>query len=397
MEPAAGADTAPSERFAAFLRWCAEAGADTSRVQLREGPHGVGLFATQPIAAGTAYVTIPPRIQVTCDKALESEVGRAILACDQVARPVSARAILYCFLIREAAQPESFWQPWLRVCPRNYSDPLWWDEHPEDYLDSIKGSDESARLQRMQRPVAERVLAGTQAAFDVAFHAGRLEAMYAGLNFPALAAEFPQLFPPELFTWKRFLWARSFFASRCYHIDSLRQQLVEGGSEKTVPELTKQYETLVEAGTIRDDCPAFCAPLMDMLNHDRAAIVRVGLAPTNQGQKANEGGRAFARTLGSLGISSNADVAENEECMNNYGGRSNLQLLFGFGFCLRDNSNDEVPVKLSSQVPDPKKSGVDVGMRSCARRTAHADPLLPRNPTEASCDAPHFGNEPRTG
>ena len=91
---------------------------------------------------------------------------------------------------------------------------------------------------------------------------------------------------------------------------------------------------------------------MDMLNHDRAAIVRVGLAPTNQGQKANEGGRAFARTLGSLGISSNADVAENEECMNNYGGRSNLQLLFGFGFCLRDNSNDEVSMPAAcSNVP----------------------------------------------
>lgn len=105
---------------------------------------------------------------------------------------------------------------------------------------------------------------------------------------------------------------------------------------------TKQYEKLVAAGVIRDDCPAFCAPLMDMLNHDRNAVVRVGLAPTTrQGQTVEESDRAPARPHGFLGISSSVDVAESEECMNNYGGRSNLQLLFGFGFCMRDNPNDE--------------------------------------------------------
>lgn len=74
---------------------------------------------------------------------------------------------------------------------------------------------------------------------------------------------------------------------------------------------------------------------MDMLNHDSQVIVRVGLCITQN--PASEGTHN-----GTIGISGNRDIQADEECFNNYGNRTNLQLLFGFGFCIPQNAHDTV-------------------------------------------------------
>ena len=106
---------------------------------------------------------------------------------------------------------------------------------------------------------------------------------------------------------------------------------------------TQQYATLVANGVLQDDCPAFCAPLMDMLNHDPEVSVRVGLTSSaSSGQSGSQ--TASPELKGALGISGDRDVKAGQECFNNYGPRENAQLLFGFGFCLPNNPNDTVRI-----------------------------------------------------
>lgn len=212
----------------AFEQWCKECKAGASRVEIRDGKHGTGLFATEKIEAGTAYCSISSKMQLTCDIALVSPIGRAILRSRQCAEctkgPVSARAVLYCYIIAAAANETSFWYPWLSVCPSVYTDPLWWDRK-----DCIENTE---RQTTMIIDKAARYLAGTQASYHLRFQHRRLLDMWNELDIPSLNKSFPDLFPKELFTLDRFLWARSFFSSRCYHIDALRQQLKPNGKAK---------------------------------------------------------------------------------------------------------------------------------------------------------------------
>ena len=207
-----------------FMQWCRSNGADVSGVIVRKGAHGTGLFATKFIPKGTPYCSIPASMQVTCSKALDSPIGKAILGSAAVTKPVSARSILYCFLISEANNSGGHWYPWLSACPSTYTDPLWWGEEP--------GSG---------APLAQKLLSGTQAGYDFDFHKQCLLDMIEGLNLAALNSADPQMFPLELFTYERFLWARSFFASRCYHIDALCQQLSPNGSGSPVKELVREH------------------------------------------------------------------------------------------------------------------------------------------------------------
>jgi len=131
---------------------------------------------------------------------------------------------------------------------------------------------------------------------------------------------------------------------------------------------------------------------MDMLNHSPTTTVRVGLLSSSDSQGQ-----------GRIGISGDKDVEEGQECYNNYGGRTNLQLLYGFGFCVKGNVHDEVrcvhgripgctlidciaiqvPVKLGAAVPTVAKkkllqhcSVVVDATRALKRSPPHIPPEL---------------------
>ncbi|KAL1916423.1 uncharacterized protein VTP21DRAFT_5614 [Calcarisporiella thermophila] len=115
------------------------------------------------------------------------------------------------------------------------------------------------------------------------------------------------LWDPRL-EWDLFLWANFMVSSRAFPQNVLFPDEGLGPSEMMVP-------------------------LLDMFNH-------------NFGQKIIWQGRD-----GNVEFISNDTIKAGEQVYNNYGGKSNEELLLGYGFCIEDNPLDYVAVKLNFSGP----------------------------------------------
>ncbi|KAG0323935.1 hypothetical protein BG000_002411, partial [Podila horticola] len=105
--------------------------------------------------------------------------------------------------------------------------------------------------------------------------------------------------PEEEYTWEMFLWAETVISSRAYPAHLFGE--------------CREGEVVL-------------IPLADMLNH--RSRYKISWLKTPQG----------------LQMSSSA-VKKGEQVFNNYGPKSNEELLIGYGFCLKDNLDDMVTLK----------------------------------------------------
>jgi hypothetical protein len=123
-----------------------------------------------------------------------------------------------------------------------------------------------------------------------------------------LSARWPAEFSDDLFTWPRYLWAFEVFYSRCFSV-----QMTSDGA--TVPSLV---------------------PIIDLLNHDPHAAVDYATDPLSQ----------------KFGLISRASISAGACVNNNYGARSNEELLVSYAFCLPVNTQDSVSLRLGVKRDD---------------------------------------------
>jgi hypothetical protein len=321
-------------------------------VRFAPGRFGYSGFATAPIPPGTEVLALPYASALSEPYALATAHGKAAVDLLGAAHPkeVTGRMVLYLVMVAERggapapspspAAASSFFGPYLRSLPRTYDDPLWWS------------ADERSAL-----------LAGTNLAHGAEHRLSWLRRVFS-VFFPALSAAHPALFPPAVFTWEAFLWAHSAFSSRGFpHVLSVPpQQGQEAGAEaglgaassssaaatssaapasaasasSPVDPLTDPHVNPFQADPRE---PVGCMlPVLDILNHqtrtpvswirhkDRVAFV------TGVG----EGGEGSS----SAAPSAAPTIPAGAEITNNYGAKSNEELLLAFGFVLEPNPYD---------------------------------------------------------
>lgn len=144
---------------------------------------GNGVFTHTEIV--DTILEIPLSIVLSEDKVAASAEGRAF---DKVvASPLSPRGKFYCFLIAQRNQTTSFFGPYLRSLPLQYTTPFYWS--PEE-------------LQWLEGTTLRNTVQSTLSSLTDEFNA----------YFPLLSDAFPELFASVKF--EDYLWAHCTYTSR---------------------------------------------------------------------------------------------------------------------------------------------------------------------------------------
>lgn len=319
-------------------------------LEFRHGPFGFSGYARSDIPAGAVLLSLRYSRALNELYAADTAVGRAAapLVAAHPSR-LSGRNVLYLAMVAEAADPDAArapFGPYLRSLPARFDDPLWWD---------------ATEL---------RALAGTNLAAAVEFKRTWLRSAYDAL-FPALFEAHPTLFDRAVFTWERWLWAHSCFSSRGFpHAlsvppghpsESAPPAAGDGGAYAAVEDAAAGGGGTVSAAAIAaahgDGTPVGCMlPVLDILNHAyRTPVdwVRGAEADTTAGT----GGGPHHPGGGCVSFVTRAPIPAGCEVFNNYGPKSNEELLLSFGFVLARNPQDTLALRVGTAAAAASSSG----------------------------------------
>eukprot|EP00898_Chlorokybus_atmophyticus_P003486 jgi/Chlat1/4138/Chrsp269S00809 len=186
IAPAAESQASSKQQAQELVRWLKENGAldDKSRVTVEETPYGLGLVATQDISEKSTVVSVPEKLCLNIEAARASSIGQF---CDGL-RPWLVVAL---FLLKEMNDPNSFWQPYLHMLPRNLDSPIYWTD---EELSLLQGS---------------QLLSSAEGYRD--YVRSEFDQLQAGV----FAAR-PDLFDSSTFTYDNLLWAFGILRSRVF-------------------------------------------------------------------------------------------------------------------------------------------------------------------------------------
>lgn len=194
-----------------------------------------------------------------------------------------------------AEVPDTF-SPYARTLPSYIPIPLCW--------------------KRPELAVLAACLPGYSCLQEVASNTSQLAAEFAALLDAGILERFPDVFPPGLITWDRWVWAAAVFSSRLLPARTYSETFASDSTEKA-PFLSPA-EVWQETGVL--------IPLLDMLNHV------AGDNHITWKSAGNETPQAVTHRK----------VKKGSEIFTDYGNMGNGELLVRYGFARINNSADEV-------------------------------------------------------
>jgi hypothetical protein len=317
-----------------------------------EGKHGVGGIASADIPSGSTLMSLPYSSILSEAYSASTRRGRYIQALLGKKRPIecTGRALLYLEMVYQRFgcgsssnsssissssrntvgtgsnddDDDTKFREYLQSLPAEYDDPAWWDE------DEVK-----------------TLLFGTNLMEGAMLRRAWLKRIYTAL-VPELIHEHPEMFSKSVYTYENFLWAHSAFSSRGFpdilshrpgdemvnikkneaSINSSSSPSLPPPSSSVVsplPLLGCEGATGVNPFQDPPHEPVGCMlPVLDLLNHvPRTPIAWIrsstGVSFIHEGKEI---------------------LKKGEEVNNNYGPKSNEELLMGFGFTLPNNADD---------------------------------------------------------
>lgn len=280
-----------------------------------EGEHGMGgRTAAEPIPAGAELMSIPYAAVIGVDTATARLFPVAPSLRDLLAKQlVTGRTLIYLYILVAERDPAGH-GPYLRSLPATHDDPLWWSAEEL------------------------RALAGTNLEAAVEERRCALRRSYDAL-FPCLYDRHPGVFEPRAaFSWERFLWAHSSFTSRAFpqwlgRPPPPSRVGVGAGPSEAEADPTQAVGCLL--------------PALDTLNHGYRARI------------------TWLRHADRLAFVTEDAVSARSPVLNNYGPKSNEELLLGYGFVLRPNPQDTVTVRFAAP-PTPAGSAEEEFSRGAA-------------------------------
>jgi len=278
-------------------------GSIVNRIRVEDAACGLrGIVAAEHIPCGEPVVKIPKKTAISVQKAKLSAQGEA-LAKQHDGATVPDRTVLQAYLISlrhgctptADASPEllATWQSYLRDCPAGYSNPVVWCQasgiHPPQSQDQGLGPQDASQgeagkwgVESAEASALVASLEGTQVLQKALLVSKAEWIQYTRFVAPLVGTE---LFPTEAFDWPAWIWAWSTVASRAF-----------------------PSELVGEADTV-----GCLLPVVDLLNHRFGAKV------------------TWFHDAESVSLLVDHPVPVGSVIWNNYGPKSNHELLFHYG------------------------------------------------------------------
>ncbi|KJE90830.1 hypothetical protein CAOG_08575 [Capsaspora owczarzaki ATCC 30864] len=283
-----------------FLQWASEEGievgesdAGAKTLELRLHPTmGLSIFASQAIEASTTtpLLSVPLSTFFARFTLLDSPM-MAALAVRPVAREEAKLSLLFLY---EYFDPDSFWQPWFQLFPRELDCAGFWDDLLLMELDNTSIRDAIRQLEAL------------------------IEYEYDQLDLPALRLRFPDSFVADRFSYDDFKWAFMVLASRGLTM-----------SVNNAP------------------CTVMI-PFVDFFNHNGAKSIAFSYT-RRAGDASDVSSGNYDDSVENLNcavISGNETFLPGEQMFLNYKAHSNEVLLLHYGFALPHNEHDTFLVRL---------------------------------------------------
>jgi hypothetical protein len=299
IDPAAAAQV---PALVAALAWARASGGMFDGLRLALDPHGgVGIYAARAFAAGDTLAFVPHACALTVGVVRAHAFGARVV---EAARSYGALdelsdELLLCLAIAAGRSDASLpWHPLVAAFPDESPEPCCWPE--------------GLRAELVGTPIGLAV-SGVVARF--ALHVARLvRRLGADGVVPAAAAEE-----------RRLLWARGMYHSRGY-----------------TGRLASRAAAEAAAGLPAEGAAdGVLLPIVDLMNHRHQQPITW--------QVEDSGVRFVA----------GAPLAKGEEVCTNYGCRPNEELLFSYGFVLREPAADAVSLLLAQRRGAPDGRGGD--------------------------------------
>ncbi|KAH0612261.1 uncharacterized protein H6S33_010313 [Morchella sextelata] len=284
------------------------------------------VFTSPESKVGSQILTtaaLPPSSRLlTCPHALAIDYQKVKAHYSpEFLEAVPPHAALCTFVVGERLKGDaSFWAPYLRILPRAFDTPLYFDGEDMRWLAGCNLNAEEVRTRR-RAWMEEWEAAG--------------EALRRERGVGSRAA--------REYTWELFLWAATAFSSR-----SFPGKLLDWTTESSMTEIDDP------------DCLPALFPLIDSVNHQ--PLTKITWAPGDS----------------ALNVVSGDEIPAGGEVCNNYGPKSNEELLMGYGFTLPSNPFDTVVLRFL-----PVLSPAQESIRALQPASPFPDGihhLSPRNP-----------------
>ncbi|PNS16561.1 Ribosomal lysine N-methyltransferase 4 [Sphaceloma murrayae] len=284
----------------ALIAWLRENNGflNPSTVLLSDGDHGGHMVATSDIADDAVIMNVPHSIALSCLNAMVDD-SLPVLKAHAESFTVEALGVLY-LMSQWLDKENSFWKPYLDILPtpeKGFNTPFWFDE--ED-LQWLKGTDLLNTFEALESAWRTYWRDDTKILND-----GGMDRTLIGLHRRLCK------------------WAATVYNSRSLSSRAVRPQDSKywtaykhgpKGRQTVLLDFSKVSET-------RKDFPVL-VPIMDCLNHNPEAKVDWAFEP------------------GRFVLSVSKGIGKGEEVYNNYGPKSNSELLMGYGFCIENNPYD---------------------------------------------------------
>ncbi|CAJ1444439.1 unnamed protein product [Effrenium voratum] len=262
-----------------------------------------GIFATEQIRNGDIIAEVPQRWVLSAEKARESEVGKAFLEVFPEASALPRNKLIFLLDLMAARSEAHPMHSYVATLPSQSPTPMSWPSN------------------------LRAMLADTNLGAAVAEERSQLEEEFANI-MPKLQKERPELFG-ELFNLEAFLWAHGMWFSRRFPT-----AMAAMGKSKDYSWRRSSEEEMEE----ESDGEGALVPFMDFTNHQSGTQI------------------VWQADAEKVTFVAGGDIPSGSEVFNNYGDKSNEDLLLIHGFALVDNIYDTYSLWLTVQVSDQPKA-----------------------------------------
>ncbi|KAK5174229.1 uncharacterized protein LTR77_001309 [Saxophila tyrrhenica] len=281
---------------------------------LQDNESGVHLRATKPIPPATTIASTPHSMALSYLNAL---VDNAYPVFKQQRQRFKVEAIGYFYLMAQYINREqSFWKPYLEALPS-----------PDGELTQALFFDSAEDIAWLDGTDVWHTVIARQNVYGGYYNHGIAVLQEAGIDC-------------KPYTWHLFLWAVSMYTSRSFSSRTLRPQSgkywAAYKSSSMNGSMRRQAVLLDMSSTPAEDLHfPVLFPGLDAANHSHESRVDwtfdLGVF-----------------TIKLAGAGEREGVAAGSEVFNNYGAKSNGELLIGYGFCTAQNENDIVSMTLKA-------------------------------------------------
>lgn len=295
-----------------WLKVCGVKGLEDDRFHFKSS-NGLGCFASKDFKFNDLLFAIPLKCIISLSDANSSKISKLLRqAAHSFGEPtlVTSELLIWIFMIQQLADTKSHFNPFLQSLDSESPSPLSWPTDLQAALNGTNMSTMSASKSSIKR------------------HAKFLDevrrwALETNRDFSFLGS--------DTFNLSSLIWARGHYLARRYPVEFSVKSIIDGSSSCVSRfnntanddngDLDGREVGMMNLGAL--------VPLLDILNHSPE---REWLTFKVEGEY--------------LYVVCNYPIEKGNEMFSNYGSLSNEMLLYAYGFCLENNSDDALTLQL---------------------------------------------------